>query len=832
MSFSAILIQTALKGFVILSLATTLIWFMRKSSAARRHLIWSLALLTVAVLPLLSYSLPVLNLPILAAPTSSEPSEVMMADQRGDERARKTSSMTAAKTPLEITSHQPVTVAEQSTVEKEPVRMTWRHWLLILWVIGFIGVLLPSLVGLCCLAVFRHRCKPLPDASLQRLVVQLSRDLKVRRSVSVMQQKVGSERQVPMVWGVFRPVLLLPVDCQKWQQRQAVSVLLHELAHVKRHDWLIQQFCAFVRAVHWFNPLAWLAVHRMALEREKACDDLVLNAGIEGPDYAQHLLSIARDLIRPRPMASAALAMAGVSRIEKRIRDILDRDRNRKGATYSLGFLGLVVLMFIAGPLAAMRLTDREPTPSETFDYIAGRVVDEEDNGLTGVSIVVTLGNSISRSTKTVLTVTSDDHGRFEITSIPRDSGPYDFCPLLFESEGRASVRIEDIYSMPQERKRDLTVVIPKGHSVSGTLADYSGRPASGVLVEIIPDWRETGPLAGTRDLALRRAAETDAQGRYAMSGIASGRYFVRAINVPSLQNVFTDKFTVEEDINELKLQLKPVTLPAYTQPIEVLGMKVINITDVVGETFDLESLSRGVMILDTGQDHKRYGIGDLKPGDFFFSVEDEAVHSVTDFVEKLLRAISKERGPDLASLPSSYRSNIRVNYGYRRVSTMGYNKQYMKLTKAEVLSLQKLDAELPKTPPKDAYPDYHTEKNVAGVILMSVKLARFAYMREHDRKPSETLDELLPYLKVEQDRWHNAQDPRIRDEFRKYDFHQWLKDNAILFLSGSDRPQNKSGDPMLGYCHTMLDHHGRTCAIYDNRVVDYEIITPADIEK
>ena len=56
------------------------------------------------------------------------------------------------------------------------------------------------------------------------------------------------------------------------------------------------------------------------------------------------------------------------------------------------------------------------------------------------------------------------------------------------------------------------------------------------------------------------------------MSGVALGRYHAQAIDVPSLRNVFTDKFMVEGDINDLKLQLKPVTLPAYASRLRCWG--------------------------------------------------------------------------------------------------------------------------------------------------------------------------------------------------------------------------------------------------------------------
>src|SRR4030095_3846123 len=71
-------------------------------------------------------------------------------------------------------------------------------------------------------------------------------------------------------------------------------VLAHELAHVARGDWLVQISAEVVRCVYWFNPLLWMACTRLRYESEHACDNAVMNVGVESGSYATHLLELAR----------------------------------------------------------------------------------------------------------------------------------------------------------------------------------------------------------------------------------------------------------------------------------------------------------------------------------------------------------------------------------------------------------------------------------------------------------------------------------------------------------------------------------------------------------
>ena len=140
-------------------------------------------------------------------------------------------------------------------------------------------------------------------AELSWLIESIRQELGVRRPVRLW---TVDQSLMPMTWGILCAELLLPREAKDWPTMRSQAVVLHELAHVKRWDCLTHLVAQIARAVYWFNPLAWLAVRQMEVERECACDDLVINAGIEQADYARGILEICT---RCCGDASSAVAM-------------------------------------------------------------------------------------------------------------------------------------------------------------------------------------------------------------------------------------------------------------------------------------------------------------------------------------------------------------------------------------------------------------------------------------------------------------------------------------------------------------------------------------------
>jgi beta-lactamase regulating signal transducer with metallopeptidase domain len=177
-------------------------------------------------------------------------------------------------------------------------------------------------------------------------------DLQLRRPVTVLH---GRSRTVPMTWGFLRPILYLPAEAASWSQPRLRAVALHELAHVKRVDSVSRTIAQAACALFWFHPLAWLAARRMLTEQERACDDVVLLAGVPPHAYAETLVSIAREFGAPRPAVASALALARRSNLESRLLSILDPLARRQKMTTLHRSLLLTTFVLAALPVAALQ---------------------------------------------------------------------------------------------------------------------------------------------------------------------------------------------------------------------------------------------------------------------------------------------------------------------------------------------------------------------------------------------------------------------------------------------------------------------------------------------
>jgi beta-lactamase regulating signal transducer with metallopeptidase domain len=153
-----------------------------------------------------------------------------------------------------------------------------------------------------------------------------------------------------------------------WTPALRRYALTHELAHIRRLDPLAHTVSRLVCAIHWYNPLAWMAVRSARLAREQACDDAVLGASSTAAEYAGFLVQVARSgtfLRSPEP----ALGLAQYSTLATRIRALLDPSRRRgpvrRSMLASVVTVGLALLVSLAA-LAPAQQPSQEPVRQVT----------------------------------------------------------------------------------------------------------------------------------------------------------------------------------------------------------------------------------------------------------------------------------------------------------------------------------------------------------------------------------------------------------------------------------------------------------------------------------
>jgi beta-lactamase regulating signal transducer with metallopeptidase domain len=379
-----ILIKATL--LIVLALAVRIVW--RRAAAATRHLIWALALGGILALPIIQRIGPAWHvLPIPQPAAQLETTNTAVPANRASDRSRTVVAPTGAA----------VAGGERAQVSAAPARgASWSlpEILLVVWLAGVTLVLTAYVVARVQVARLARRAVPVTAPEWLGLRDVLAAQLDLDCHVTLL---ALSGQAMPMTWGTWRPVILLPADADGWSEARRHDVLLHELAHVERRDCLTHLIAVLATAVYWFHPLVWVAARGLRVERERACDDRVIAGGARPSEYAEHLLEIAHACAARPVTAFASLAMARPSHLATRLLDVLDAHRRRDALTRRLALPGAIAAAFFVLPVAALRpaspphavVTSVHPAAAplladEDFRVPARRVVQPSDMPDTG----------------------------------------------------------------------------------------------------------------------------------------------------------------------------------------------------------------------------------------------------------------------------------------------------------------------------------------------------------------------------------------------------------------------------------------------------------------
>ena len=222
----------------------------------------------------------------------------------------------------------------------------------LLWAFGFLAVIGWLMAGRIRLRRIASGSWILTGDDWKRALLEESREAGVTKPIRLLS---SSDISTPLTWGSRSPIILLPEDALDWPEVHRRIVLRHELAHVARGDARSQLVAGFVCALYWFHPLVWVTERRLRAECERACDDRVVSLGTPAPEYAAHLLEVARSARSFGAPGFLSVAMARPSQLEGRLLAVLNESRRRGTPSRGARMAGLLMALLIVGTVSAFR---------------------------------------------------------------------------------------------------------------------------------------------------------------------------------------------------------------------------------------------------------------------------------------------------------------------------------------------------------------------------------------------------------------------------------------------------------------------------------------------
>ena len=303
------LLDSSIKGSVVVLAGGGLALILRRRSAASRHTMWTAVVAAQLILPALSLVVP--HWSVLPA-THFAPETSTSAGLAGPNAG------VGARIAVAI------------------------------WCLGVVLLLARATHAHFQVSAKRRRARPVDWSELlQRTAVSLG----VGKLPSLLE---SPDVQVPIVCGNGGYAIILPGNADCWSVSRRETVLLHEMAHIRRRDLLIERLASAASILFWFNPLTRVAVTRLRLECERACDDAVLSAGVAPASYIRELVELLKSAGTPPRTLSESLGLFSRSQIETRLVSLLDCGLPRHETGRGAQIAAVSALIVVAPVLAAL----------------------------------------------------------------------------------------------------------------------------------------------------------------------------------------------------------------------------------------------------------------------------------------------------------------------------------------------------------------------------------------------------------------------------------------------------------------------------------------------
>jgi beta-lactamase regulating signal transducer with metallopeptidase domain len=361
----SVVLNTSLKGLMIVICVYLVLLCLKKTHSQTLHLVWFLSIACFIILPFLSLLIQPVTVAALRVP---------------EDPGRAYQTIASVVSIDQSPAGSMAVIQPQPTGTAGPLRpffgmFRWT-FLFTIWLTGVFGAFLRLYNG----NVKARKIVKNSEIVKKEEMVSLLGALCEQNDISASIYLCSSKRYgSPFTIGVFNPAIVLPEHMVCWPTADIEPVLLHELHHIKRKDYLTQTTAMVICSIFWFIPVLWLAFKKLYTEQENACDAGVLLCGIRPQHYAKQMLRLACAMVSPT--ASPGLFMVSGRRkfFERRIKNILEmRGAIMKKSSLIFVAVGFtLVLLLAAGCLTPGKAVSEE----EFFASWTGTWVNTETPG-------------------------------------------------------------------------------------------------------------------------------------------------------------------------------------------------------------------------------------------------------------------------------------------------------------------------------------------------------------------------------------------------------------------------------------------------------------------
>jgi hypothetical protein len=359
--------------------------------------------------------------------------------------------------------------------------------------------------------------------------------------------RVSSRTDAPATIGVLRPIVLLPPATLLGVTPQQLEALLaHELAHVRRHDYLVNVLQIVSETLFFHHPAVWWVSRRIRVERELCCDDIAVQACGDPISYAHALSKVGRQSVA-RPRLAVGSADGPLLRRIQRLLGVTTTAPPVSPGWLIVASTAIVPLLLAGAGAQATRPGTVAQSATEDEGTLRGRVVDAgSGNPVAGAHVRAQYITGVERPTKCpigdcedvvapgvgripVYRATTDTDGRFEIPGMR--PGEYLVASVakgyVQRYFGQTTGNLPEVPVQVRSGARTDAVQIrlEASGSIAGRILSDTGEGLSSVEVELL---RRTYRRGGAQAVAVA-FAQTETRGAFSFDNVAPGEYYLRA---------------------------------------------------------------------------------------------------------------------------------------------------------------------------------------------------------------------------------------------------------------------------------------------------------------